>query len=100
MKYKLMWSLWPAFLGACALELLFFGAIDPHALSLLGMRRRCSPSGFTLSAFSFFGQSALHLALARCFWPVKLCTRLIRSCECRQRHLLKRIKALNVEDAA
>lgn len=55
MKYKLMWSLWPAFLGACALELLFFGAIDPHALSLFGYEEALQSQWiYTLCFFVFW----------------------------------------------
>ena len=55
MKYKLMWSLWPAFLGACALELLFFGAIDPHSLSLFGYQEAMQPEWiYTLCFFIFW----------------------------------------------
>ena len=55
MKYKLMWSLWPAFLGACALELLFFGAIDPHALSLFGYEEALQSQWiYTLCFFIFW----------------------------------------------
>lgn len=55
MKYKLMWSLWPGFIGACALELLFFAAIDPHSLSLFGYQEAMQPGGFTPYVFLFLG---------------------------------------------
>lgn len=69
MKYKLMWSLWPGFLGACALELLFFGAIDPHAISLFGHEGGMQAEWvYTLCFFVFwaicFGCSLLALLLA------------------------------------
>ena len=36
MAYRMMWIAWPAFLAACALELLVFAVVDPLELQWSG----------------------------------------------------------------
>ena len=56
LKQKLMWTVWPAFLGACALELLVFALIDPQDIHLGGQALPLSRQGvYTAAFFVFWG---------------------------------------------
>jgi hypothetical protein len=56
LKQKLMWTVWPAFLGACALELLVFALIDPQDIHLGGRSLTLSRQGvYTAAFFVFWG---------------------------------------------
>jgi hypothetical protein len=56
---KLMWIVWPAFLAACALELLVFAFVDPGELEWSGHPLALSRQAVYTSAFF-------------CFWLVSL----------------------------
>ena len=69
MKYKLMWSLWPGFLGACGLELFVFAALDPQQFRVFNAWETLDTNGiYTLCFFIFwavcFGASLIALILA------------------------------------
>ena len=51
---KLMWIAWPAFLGACALELLVFAVVDPGDLHWSGQPLGLSRQGVYTAAFFVF----------------------------------------------
>ncbi len=51
---RLMWIIWPAFLSACALELLVFGLIDPQDLHWSGKPLGLSRQGVYTAAFFVF----------------------------------------------
>ncbi len=51
---KLMWIAWPAFLGACGLELLVFALVDPGDLHWAGEPLRLSRQGVYTAAFFVF----------------------------------------------
>lgn len=51
---RLMWILWPAFLAACALELLVFGFVDPNELEWRGHPLGISRQGIYSAAFFAF----------------------------------------------
>ena len=56
LKQKLMWTVWPAFLGACALELLVFALVDPQDIRLGGEALTLSRQGvYTAAFFAFWG---------------------------------------------
>ena len=56
LKQKLMWTVWPAFLGACALELLVFAMIDPQDIQWGGQALTLSRQGvYTVAFFVFWG---------------------------------------------
>ena len=60
MKYKLMWSLWPGFLGACGLELFVFAALDPQQFRIFNTWDIVDTNWiYTLCFFIFW---------AACFW--------------------------------
>lgn len=54
LKQKLMWIVWPAFLAACALELLVFALIDPDDLHWAGQPLGLSRQGVYSAAFFVF----------------------------------------------
>jgi hypothetical protein len=65
-----MWILWPAFLLACALEVLVFALVDPGDLNWRGEALHASrQTVYTAGFFAFWllatGASALTLLLAR-----------------------------------
>jgi hypothetical protein len=61
---KLMWIAWPAFLAACALELVVFAMVDPHDLQWFGQPLALSRQGvYTLSFFVFWAISAVSNSL-------------------------------------
>jgi hypothetical protein len=65
---RLMWILWPAFLAACAMEMLVFGLVDPSEIQWQGAALGWSRQAFyTLSFFVFrlviSGASALTCVL-------------------------------------
>ena len=65
---RLMWILWPAFLAACAMEMLVFGFVDPSEIQWQGAALTWSRQTFyTLSFFAFWlvisGASALTCLL-------------------------------------
>lgn len=49
---RMMWVLWPAFLGACVLELVVFALLDPG--SLHGVERQAEASNLAVYTVSFF----------------------------------------------
>jgi len=59
LKTKLMSITWPAFLSACALELLVFALIDPQDLHLAGRPLALSRQGVYTSAFFVFWLTAM-----------------------------------------
>lgn len=54
LKHKLMWVAWPAFLAACALELLVFALIDPQDMHWSGQALTLSRQGVYTGAFFVF----------------------------------------------
>ena len=65
---RLMWILWPAFLAACAMEMLVFALVDPSEIQWQGAALEWSRQAFyTLSFFVFWlvisGASALTCLL-------------------------------------
>ena len=70
-----MWILWPAFLQACALEVVVFALVDPAELSWRGEALHASRQAvYTLGFFVFWllavAGSALTVLLARSMRPV------------------------------
>ena len=68
MKSKLMWSLWPGFLGACGLEMFVFAALDPQQFRVFGTWEVLDSNWiYTLCFFIFwvacFGVSLIALIL-------------------------------------
>jgi len=66
---RLMWVVWPAFLAACALELVVFALVDPLELTWAGHDLgRSRQSVYTASFFIFWivtmGACALAVLLA------------------------------------
>ena len=51
---RLMWSAWPAFLGASVLEVLIFSAVDPLSLQWLDHATNGSRQGVYTVAFFIF----------------------------------------------
>lgn len=51
---RLMWSAWPAFLAACALELLVFAFVDPMDVQWSGHAVALSRQGLYTAAFFAF----------------------------------------------
>jgi cytosine/uracil/thiamine/allantoin permease len=54
LNQKLMWIAWPAFLGACALELIVFAMVDPGDLHWSGEPLGLSRKGVYTAAFFVF----------------------------------------------
>lgn len=55
MQKTWMQIVWPAFLGAAAMELLIFGLFDPHDLRWFGHNLHLSDAGtYSLSFFAFW----------------------------------------------
>jgi hypothetical protein len=76
---RLGWVLWPAFLVACAAELLFFSLFDPSDLHLFGNPVEADRMlVYTLGFFAFWAigavSSALTVFLARSPFEVNRCT--------------------------
>ena len=62
---KLMWIVWPAFLSACALELMVFAVVDPLELRWAGHDLAWSRQGvYTAAFFVFWAAGSLAGALA------------------------------------
>jgi hypothetical protein len=59
MRARLLWIAWPAFLAACALELLVFALVDPAELAWAGEPLRWS-------------RQAVHTAAFFAFWAISL----------------------------
>ena len=56
---RLVWILWPAFLAACALELLVFAFVDPTELDWRGHPLGVTRQGiYTAAFFAFWAVSA------------------------------------------
>ena len=51
---KFLWVAWPAFLAACALEVLVFALVDPAELQWLGQPLGWSRQGVYTAAFFAF----------------------------------------------
>jgi len=50
-----MWIVWPAFLGACALEVLVFAVVDPTSLHEFEQPLMASRQGiYTIAFFAFW----------------------------------------------
>lgn len=67
---KLMWVAWPAFMGACALQLVVFALVDPLALEWAGhhlgwSRQAVYAGGFFLFWVVCMLSSALTAVLSR-----------------------------------
>ena len=65
----LMQVIWPAFIAACALELVVFALVDPQELHWFGLRVSMSRNGVYSGAFMVFwliaaGSSWLSVLLA------------------------------------
>jgi hypothetical protein len=64
MVNRMLWIAWPAFLAACALELLVFAMVDPLELHwsghALGLSRQAV---YTFAFFAFWGISLAACAL-------------------------------------
>ena len=61
---KLMWIVWPAFMGACVLELVVFAFVDPHDVQWSGHTLGLSRQGvYTVSFFVFWLISMASSAL-------------------------------------
>ena len=59
MQKKWMLVVWPAFLAACAMEMLVFGLFDPHDLRWFGRNLGLSAQGtYTLAFFAFWAIAA------------------------------------------
>ena len=59
MQKQLMCVVWPAFLAACAMEMLVFGLFDPHDLRWFGHNMNFSSQGiYSLAFFAFWTISA------------------------------------------
>ncbi len=76
---RLGWVLWPAFLVACAAELLFFSCFDPRDLQLFGQPIDVDRMlVYTLGFFAFWAigavSSALTVFLSRSPFEVNRCT--------------------------
>ncbi|MBC7601295.1 MAG: hypothetical protein H7255_01360 [Ramlibacter sp.] len=57
-RRQLLWALWPAFLAACALELLVFAFFDPQDMHLGGQVVALSRQGvYTIAFFLFWAIS-------------------------------------------
>jgi hypothetical protein len=55
---KAIWILWPSFLAGAAATVLFFTALDPEELGLMGRK-----TGYTLGFFFFWALAAASSAL-------------------------------------
>ncbi len=51
---RLMWILWPAFLAACAMEMLVFALVDPSQIQWQGAALEWSRQAFYTLAFFVF----------------------------------------------
>lgn len=51
---RLIWIMWPAFIGACVLELVVFAVVDPTELQMGGQRIGWSRQGVYTVAFFVF----------------------------------------------
>ena len=61
---KIMWIAWPAFIAACALELLVFAVVDPLSLHWSGQPLGLSRQGvYTVAFFAFWAVSMVSSAL-------------------------------------
>ena len=64
MQKKWMLVIWPAFLAACALEMLVFALFDPHDLRWFGTNLGLSNAGiYTLAFFAFWAVTGASSAL-------------------------------------
>ena len=55
MAHRMMWIAWPAFLAACALELLVFAVVDPQELQWSGHALGWSRQAvYTFAFFAFW----------------------------------------------
>lgn len=69
-KANLMRIAWPAFIAACALELLVFAAVDPHDLQWFGEPLGWSAKTvYSVSFFLFWAVAALSSALTALLSP-------------------------------
>ena len=60
---KIMSIAWPAFLGACLLELLVFGLVDPQDVQLPGPSGWSRQSVYTAAFFAFWAVCMASSAL-------------------------------------
>ncbi|MBA4328088.1 MAG: hypothetical protein C0428_07660 [Polaromonas sp.] len=60
---KIMSIAWPAFLGACLLELLVFGLVDPQNVHLPGPTAWSRQAVYTAAFFAFWGVCMASSAL-------------------------------------
>lgn len=58
--FRVVGVVWPAFLGACMLEMLVFALVDPHSLQWLGQPLPLSRQGvYSLAFFAFWAVAVL-----------------------------------------
>lgn len=64
MNHRFVWIAWPAFLAACALELLVFAFVDPRELHWAGHALDWSRQAvYTAAFFAFWAVSMVACAL-------------------------------------
>lgn len=78
MKERIIWALWPGFVVAAAMEMLFFAFVDPGELHFNGEPLELSRTAVYSIFFFFFwamgaGSSALTCFLQRSPWEVNRC---------------------------
>ena len=69
MAYRMLWIAWPAFLAACALELLVFALVDPLELQwsghALGVPRQAVYTAAFFAFWAICGAACAMTALLR-----------------------------------
>jgi hypothetical protein len=75
---RIAWILWPAFLVACGMEVVFFTLFDPHDLHLLGEPLETSRMTIYSVGFFFFWAVGAASSFLTCFlqrspWEVNRC---------------------------
>jgi|EndMetStandDraft_4_1072995.scaffolds.fasta_scaffold19031_4 hypothetical protein len=59
-SFRVVGVVWPAFLGACILEMLVFAVVDPYSLQWLGQPLPLSRQGvYSLAFFAFWAVAVL-----------------------------------------
>lgn len=59
-SFRVVGVVWPAFLGACILEMLVFAVVDPYSLQWLGQPLSLSRQGvYSLAFFAFWAVAVL-----------------------------------------
>ena len=65
-RQPMLWAAWPAFLAACALELLVFGFVDPNDMQWAGHPLALSRQGVYTVAFFLFWAIATAASVLAC----------------------------------